>query len=76
MGADDVTGRLTVEPGVKVRLHEGLPVAVEIDLNRAHIYDGNGVRLQPGVVNPAGSKPGPAVLVIEADALRRLARNV
>jgi hypothetical protein len=65
-----------VDRGVRLLLDDaGTVTHVEIDLNRAHAYDGNGYRLVPGVVRGI---PGvdmvanPPRLLIEAEAFRRL----
>lgn len=62
--------RRVVEPGVVARSTEGLVTHFEIDLNRVHIYDGNGLRLEPGMI-PAKFNEHPKI-VVQTAALRRL----
>lgn len=66
-----------VEPGLKKRVVDGEVQSVAIDLNRAHFYDGNGIRLAHGPILTAGSQPaGVPHLILTATAIRRLARLV
>jgi hypothetical protein len=66
--------RQPIEQGVTLVSVGGEPTHVEIDLNRVHIYDGNGLALEPAMIR--GAAMSPTVLQVQVGALARLARFV
>lgn len=71
--------KLRLGDGAWLRLLDGSPVAVEIELNKAHVIERSGMTLEPGVVRGV---PGvdmitnPPTFVISIEAFWRIAAAI